>query len=61
MTVYCIISGGEYAAELSKDKKRAVQRKASMLVVKFMMRQACLLLNYDEYYEKVIACMLSKA
>ena len=33
MSVHCIISGGEYAAELSKDKKRAVRRKASMLVV----------------------------
>ena len=33
MSVHCIIPGGEYAAELSKDKKRAVQWKASMLVV----------------------------
>ena len=33
ISMHCIISGGEYAAELSKDEKRAVQRKASMLVV----------------------------
>ena len=31
--MHCIISGGEYAAELSKDEKRAMRRKTSMLVV----------------------------
>ena len=68
MSVHCIISGGEYAAELSKDKKRAVRQKASMLVVQKRKCfnttwQSCegLGLNYDEYYEKVIACMLSKS
>ena len=33
LAVHYIISGGEHAAEISKDKKRAVRRKASTLDV----------------------------
>ena len=33
LAVYYIISGGEYAAEISKDKKRAVWQKVRMLDV----------------------------
>ena len=52
LAVHYVVSGGQYATDLSKDKKRAVRRKATVFHTK---RSKNLFLHFGSYLRNQVS------